>query len=384
MLKTKKENYKEEKVSSMLEHFTKKPFKDRIKDTGYLLKNSFKVIGKDEDIIKPTIRMAVYSSIMTILLFLSIAFLFFHNILFLVGVLLLPFTIIVLGTYRYFYYIKQKACQSWIVYNTITGKDISYADSKQHIKSERGKLTFIAFIDLIMAHVNAQKGSRQGIKGMLIHIFLAGLVEIWDLLSHYMIPAVVIEKKKLKELVPQIKALKNNVPATLAGVFGIDFVGNVVHTVVVPIYLLMIVISLGVGYGIALITETTAVTIGPITFSWVPVVLMIFIVAIIANIISIFVQSTKVIYFTIFYTSITRPTEIDHSMRGEMTHYLLMDKEVAPAKGKEKLSEHAQKLVDYIDTHMKHSSAKEIKKFLIEHKHPEKDIEAALKFLKKK
>lgn len=369
---------------AVFDHFTKKPFKDRIKDTGYLLKNSFKVIGKDEDIIKPTIRMAVYSSIMTILLFLSVAFIFLGGTFAAIGIVLLFFTIIILGFYKYFYYIKQKACQSWIVYNTITGKDISYADSKEHIKSEKGKLRFIAFVDLIMAHVKNTRGQKQGIKGILISLFLSGLVEIWDLLSHYMIPAVVIEKKPLKEIVPQIKALKDNVPATLVGVFGIDFVGNVVHTIVIPIYIVMILVSVAIGYLIGLATEITVVTLGGFSFSWVPIVLTLFIVAIIANIIGIFVQSTKVIYFTIFYTSITKPTEIDKSMSGEMTHYLLMDKKVAPAKGKEKLSEHTQKLVDYINDHMKDDSAKEVKKFLLEHHHPEADIEQALKFLKKR
>ena len=145
----------------------------------------------------------------------------------------------------------------------------------------------------------------------------------------------------------------------------------------------MVLISVAIGYLIGTLTTATAVTVSGFTFSWVPVVLMLFLVAIIANIIGIFVQSTKVIYFTIFYTSITRPTKIEPSMKGEMTHYLLMDKQVLPAKGKEKLSSNAKKLVEYINQHMKHDSAKEVKKFLLEHHHPESDIEQALAHLKR-
>ena len=53
----------------MFETFTKKPFKDRLKDTGFLIKTSFTIIGKDEDIKKPTIHMIVFSMIINILIF---------------------------------------------------------------------------------------------------------------------------------------------------------------------------------------------------------------------------------------------------------------------------------------------------------------------------
>ena len=37
-----------------MEGLIKKPFKERLKDTGFLIKNSFTIVGKDEDIKKPT------------------------------------------------------------------------------------------------------------------------------------------------------------------------------------------------------------------------------------------------------------------------------------------------------------------------------------------
>jgi hypothetical protein len=45
------------------DHFRKEPFKKRLKDTGYLLKNSFGIVAKDEDIKTPTIRMIVLDSL---------------------------------------------------------------------------------------------------------------------------------------------------------------------------------------------------------------------------------------------------------------------------------------------------------------------------------
>ncbi len=242
------------------------------------------------------------------------------------GILGLLFTIFILMPFRIFYDIRQKADQSWIVYNTITGKDISYVDAHDHTKSEKGKLRFIAFIEILMRFAGSQRNREGGIGSILVNIFLAALTEVWDLLSHYMIPAVVIERKSLKQIVPEIKSLKNHVPATLTGVFGIDFVGSVVGSLLFPIYLVLLAISVGIGYLIAMSAEATVVTVSGFSFSWVPVLIMIYLIAILGGIIKKIIESIKVIYFTIFYTSITKPMAITKDIRSELTNYLLMEK----------------------------------------------------------
>ena len=133
----------------VFESFTKKPFKDRLKDTGFLIKNSFTIIGKDKDIKTPTIHMVVLSIIMRTFMYLSILFFIIGNFV-LIGVFLIAFTLLILKPFSYFYYVRQKADQSWLVYNTACGKDISYDDAHIHTKSEKGKLRIIAFVDLVM------------------------------------------------------------------------------------------------------------------------------------------------------------------------------------------------------------------------------------------
>ncbi|HLC86895.1 MAG TPA: hypothetical protein VJH65_01300 [Candidatus Nanoarchaeia archaeon] len=307
----------------MLQQFAKKPLTARLKDTGYLLKHSFTVIGKDEDIKKPTIRMAVYSSIVTTLIFLSLFFLFSQTLQFL-GVILLIFTILFLIPFGFFYYTRQKANQSWIVYNTITGKDISYSDAHLHTKTQKSKLRLIAFISLLMFLAKSRKREKNGIRAVIINLFLRFLEEVWDLLENYMVPSIVIEQKSIKETVPKLKSLKENIPATLVGVFGIDFAGKILTLLISWIYLLAFLISLGIGYLVALITDATVITMGGFSFSWVPVILMLYIVVLIGGIYKKVIESIKIIYFTIFYTSINRPKEIVSSMRGELTNYLLM------------------------------------------------------------
>ncbi len=297
----------------------------RIKDTLFLLKNSFSVMGKDRDIITPTKKIAILSVFTTTIVF-GIILSFLTGKFVLASVFTLLFILPIILIYRVFYNINQKACQSWIVYNTITGKDISYEDAKDHISYEKSKLRTIAFIDLLVSYIGSQgnNNQRKGIGALIASILISALVEVWDLLSHYMIPAVVIEQKSLTQAVPQLKTLRKNVPATLVGVFGIDFVGSIVNGLLLPIYLLLILISVGIGSLMTTIAPTTVFTVAEFSFSWIPVFTFLYLGCVFGGILKAFVQSVKVIYFTIFYTTLTRPNKIIPKVRREVTKYLTM------------------------------------------------------------
>ncbi len=365
------------------ENFTKKPFKDRLKDTGFLIKNSFTIIGKDKDIKTPTIHMIVLSIIMRTLIYLSIFF-FIIGKFTLVGILLILFTFFILKPFSYFYYVRQKANQSWIVYNTTCGQDISYADAHSHTKTQKSKLRVIAFVDLVMGYIKSQNGNRKGILGILIGLFLSFLDEVWDLLSHYMIPSVVIEQKSLKEIIPEIKSLKTNVPATLTGVFGIDFVGNVIGSLFAGIFFISLLVSVGIGYLISLFTQSTIITIGSFSFSWVPVFIMLFLVSIVGGIYKKIVESIKVIYFTIFYTSIMRPNNIRNDMKDELTHYLLMKQGDFE---KEPQEDPHQKYISQLSEYIKQfeqggHSEEEVRNFLKSKGYRDSDVNEAINKIK--
>lgn len=342
----------------MFQAFKKKSFKERLKDTSYLIKHSFVVVGKDKDIKKPTIHMAVFSSIILTLFFASIG-LFVFGIVGL-GILLILLSIL-LCFINAFYKMRQKADQSWIVYNTIIGKDISYADAHSHTKTQKGKIRLLAFLNIFLSRAGSGK-QQKGIIGILVSIFFAALREVWDLINHYSVPAVVIEQKSIKELIPKFKSLKNNVPATLTGVFALDFVGNAIGGLLFLIALPFLALSVFVGLKFSLFI--------------IPVVIFyLFLLGLI--IYSTIVASIKVIYFTIFYTSINRPSEITKDMQGELTHYLKME-EADFAKPKQKTSreEYLEKLKNYVVTYMSSGkSKKEVNTFLIGKGYPKKDID---------
>jgi len=369
----------------MLQSLTRKPFKDRLKDTGFLLKNSFTIIGKDADIKTPTIHMIIYSVIVITLIYASISMFFFPSTL-LAGVGLLFFTLLILTPMKTFYDIRQKADQSWIVYNTLSGKDISYVDAHKHTARDKGNLTLIAFLDILIKYIGSQRSQKKGIFSIIINLFLAALLEIWDLLSHYMLPAVVIEEKSIKQIVPEIKALRNNVPATLTGVFGIDFVGNVIGVIIFPVYFLFIVLSIGVGYLMSLFTDFTVISLnlsggGVFSFSWVPIVAILYIVSIASAIIGRLVESVKVIYFTIFYTSLTRPMVIIPSIRNEITNFLLMKKSDFSSKNQQSTQrqQYINQLANYMQQYIKSGySQQQIIQFLLSKGYAQADINAAL------
>lgn len=316
----------------MIQQFKKKSFRNRLSDTGFLIRNSFTIVGKDKDIKTPSIRMIVLSLIITMITYSSFLFFFLLNIK--LGALLF-LTTLILRVYRYFFNVREKAKQSWIVYNTACGKDISYNDAHVHTKVQRGRFRIIALVDFLMKRLkNTVKRQKKGFLNFIIQIAVGFLMEVWDLLSHYMLPAIVIEQKSMKELVPEMKSLKKNIPATLVGVFGIDFVGNVVNNIFNWLKFFGVILGLFIGHFIAQRTDFCVIHVFEFTnvdgdsfdgsFCWIPIYVLFFTISILKAIFKNIVDSIKVIYFTIFYTAIRLPDSISPEMKEELNSFLLM------------------------------------------------------------
>ena len=311
---------------------TQKSMSDRLKDTAFLLKNSFSLVRQNTGIARPAVHLSILSVVMSTL-FVGALVTFFLGTHIKWGIIALLVLVLILFPLRFPYRTFQFAIQSWMTYKAVTGASVTYSEARRHTGANVPQLSFIAFVDLIMAYVGSQRGQDQGIQGFFVNLFLSALVEIWDLLSHYMIPAVVIEQRPLKQLVPDIKSLQSNVPAALMGVFGIDFAGNVVRTLLFPAYLLVIGASVGLSYLLGSSLPRTSFLINGHLYCWVPVLLALYFLLVSGGILKATLASVKTIYFTIFYTSIAHPDEIAPALRAELTHYLLM--EPAPASAPE-------------------------------------------------
>jgi hypothetical protein len=298
-------------------------FQETLKSALYLLKHSFTLIGKNTGIVRPTVYLAVLSLIMTSLFFAAMAcFLSGSHIA--VGIIALVVLLVVLVPLRFFIRTFLKAIQSWMSYLTITGRPITYPEARRHVKQHTRGLLLIGFVDMIVAKMTRTGSERSGIIGMISGLFLSALGEVWDLLNHYMIPAVVVEGKPLMQSLPEIKSIRESVPATLVGVFGIDFAGDTLRGLLFLPYLLILAIGTGLGYLLGPVFPSTSWTLGGHAVSWVPVLATLYLNIAIGGVLKACVESVKAIYFTIFYTTIMHEDQIPDAYREPLMGYLRM------------------------------------------------------------
>lgn len=301
----------------------KRSFQETLKSALYLLKYSFVIIGKNTGIVRPTVYLAVLSLLMTSLLFGALAC-FFSASNIAAGVVALAVLLVILVPLRFFIRTFLKAIQSWMSYRTITGQPITYPEARRHVKQRTRGLLFIGFVDMMVAKMTSQRSDKQGITSIISGVLLSALSEVWDLLNHYMIPAVVVEGKPLMQSLPEIKSIRDNVPATLMGVFGVDFAGDALRSLLFIPYLLVLAIGAGLGYLLGPVFPTASWTIGSHTICWVPVLLTLYLNFSVGGVLKACTESVKAIYFTIFYTTIMHEDQIPEDYRDQLMGYLRM------------------------------------------------------------
>src|SRR5699024_5854463 len=215
---------------SMNEQVFERPgMRDRLQQMVYLLKNTITIIGRDTGILRPLYRVLVYAVIMTTAFFAGIALCVAGS--WGSGMLLILIALL-LSLYKYFYYTRQRMVQSWLVAQTVRGHETVPGDGRKRVKQMKSQARGLGWASLGFAWVKSQADdSGGGIKGFVIRLVLVGLTEIWDLARHFLAPAVTVDEYSLREGAEQLKTLRNAVPETLVGVFGVDIAGGVVRTI---------------------------------------------------------------------------------------------------------------------------------------------------------
>lgn len=303
--------------------FDSLPFKERLKAVGKLVKNTFTVIGRDKDIKTPWIRMIIYNFVMVTAFFYALLGWWYE----------FPaegwalFLAILLFLYKHFYHNRQEVRMSWTVYETIIGNDPSYkgaTDASKELKSQTRRL---AWIDIGMRFVQKGKFAGGGIVNVLINLFISGLQEVWDLVNHYLLPSVAVDKLDIKPGIEKMKKLKDQVPESLVGVFGIDFIGDVVRRITIPTYVMLFIISALLAYFGTDFFPTSEIDVGgeAVAITWVPIIIAIYIGKLFSNLFERTVTFIKVVYFTVFYTKITHPDRIAEDLQEELLNYLKLD-----------------------------------------------------------
>jgi len=290
---------------------------EKFQDTLFLLKNTYSLLGRNPALLKPVTQIILVSLILSTLFWGSILSLFLVTQTVAVGLvgILIAF---ILYFWSFFYFTELKLRLSWLACTTSCGTKPAFEQSQRMADSVGDKIRLIAFIDMFFKYLGSlrnteEQGIWEAIKSFLINLIIEGALEIWDLVNHYLIPAIAIDRLPLKAAVVQIKDLQNHVPSVLMGVFGIDFVGDVLAWIVGPMYGILIAIAFGVVYLLHITNPQVMATI---------IILLIYIGVISHQILTAIVEATKIIYFTLFYTVLRHPDQLDSDMKQKANAFL--------------------------------------------------------------
>jgi len=321
----------------MNEGLRKPGFGERMKQLAYLLKHTFTIVGRDPGIIRPWVRMSIYGAVMASIFFAAVtAFVVDVGGL---GSGLLAIAV-VMFVYKFFYYTRQELRQSWLTTEALKGKKRSADEARARVSELAWTARKIALIDMLVAWMLSM-ARRSSKAGMFVKLFTRSLEEVWDLLNHYLLPSAAVDGYGIRDGVGRMGTLKDNVPETLAGVFGIDIAARAVGTIMGPVYFLLIVGAgaLGLWIGEALpafyagdIRQTLDdVEVGflpeAMHFSWLPLLLALWLGKLASVVLERLTTSVKVIYFSIFYMRVAHVEAIIPEIRGELDAYLRMEAE---------------------------------------------------------
>jgi|GEM_PF-620210 len=339
----------------MVQRFRKPGWSERFGQLAYLLKNTVTIVGRDRDVIRPWLRMSIYAVIMVTALFGGVAAIA-------LGAgdtgMWLLFAACAMFVYKYFYYTRQEMAESWLVAEAVRGRDAVPGDGRRRVSGVRRQARQLAWIMLAFGFVASQAGASDDddddegggggiLAGIIIGVLLAGLSEVLDLAEHFLVPAVAIDGVGLREGTEKLKDLRQQVPETLVGVFGIDIAGGAVRTLALPLYLVLILGAVALGFMVgdaipafyagdlhtllgAHIQTPAWMGDGPLPWSWLPLLIAIWLGKMISVVLDRLVDAVKVSYFTLFYLRIAHPGDITPDLRGELDGYLRLEDDATP------------------------------------------------------
>lgn len=291
--------------------------KEKLQRLKILFFSISKIVSTDTGILKPTYIM----SVLGILWFTSI---FGWFITFIESKSILWIMLIIIGLcvkiYEHFFFVKEKTLQSILIHQTITGESANIQKAKEKYKTIAGKMFFVWLADYFITKWanNTEKSST------LKKLIFSTLEEVWDLLKNFMIPVIAIEQKGIQESIDDLKSFKWRVPEFLLGVLWFDFIGGIIIAALWPIFLIILLISWLLAYGLPFMIEINTLSIWGINIAISAIIIWIYIMAILSNTVKIIADSVKTIYFTIFYMMIQHPDKIKKEMIPQIIEFIEM------------------------------------------------------------
>lgn len=313
--------------------------KARLAQLGYLYKHTFAIFGRHLSIVRPIVRMSIYAVIMLCVFAAGLVLIALER----AGGGWLLFLGVLLYVYKFFYYNKVSLVLSRMVYVSATGGDPTAQSARKHVKGLRRQVLVLGMLDMLIAWIRGKK-DKEG--SGFFNLLIAGVASLGDLVTHFLLPVFAVDRHGLRESLGTLRALKDNVPESLSGVFGLAILKRVVSSVLGLPWVLGIAggIAAGLLWGGSLPTAFAMgelgqmfpipddfPLIGPHTvFSWLPLLVVVFLGLVANAILARIVDALHTVYYTLFYTRVNHADELTPDLRRELDGFLRLEGDGMP------------------------------------------------------
>lgn len=224
---------------------------------------------------------------------------------------------------RGFYFGYLFGLMSAMVYLYLQGKAISLKAAQQIAKQRTLSLSFLY---ILTQFANAFIHNRESkLSKSKLEILLLGFIssETFNVLGHILVPIIVIENVGLHQSVIRLKEMRQHIPETLAGVFGVDITNKVLGITFLPFTIIVLILSFTIGHHFyTWFPINTVVTITNATFSWLPIAFALLALIFILSCIRPTMDGLKIIYFTLLYAITNHPEQIQDSVQKEFKTFV--------------------------------------------------------------
>lgn len=310
--------------------------KARMAQLGYLFKNTFTIFARSSTLIRPIVKMSIYACVVVGLFLVAAVLLIYEQTD--TGWLLIGLgALLFVG--KFFYYNRVSLVLSRMVYMSTLGQEPTEKAARKHLGGMYWQTLVLSVLDFAVVWIRSSRNKDQN---FLINLILSGLAGLGDLISHFMLPAFAVDKKGFKDSLGSLRALKDNIPESLSGVFGMAIMNRVLVSLLGPFYFVGFLGGLVVGllagaylpaaFAMGTLGELfqmppdTIPLIGPETvLNLLPLYMMIALGMFLNAILGRIVDALKTVYYTLFYIRVNHVEQLAPELRAELDSYLKLE-----------------------------------------------------------
>lgn len=281
-----------------------------------IFKRMFALLKEQSTLWTPIVRMVFLNIILFFLLMISVFYLTQDRMswgLTLLGITLLGFII------RSFYFGYLFGILSAMVLLYLHGNEISLKNARHLVHQHVLSLGILHILANMLTKYFKRRNANLDKPSMLIRLIFSSVsIEALDLFGHFLVPVIVVENVSLPESFNHLHAVRTHLPASLAGLFGVDITKNVLAILFIPLIFIVIALCVLLGeHAVNLFPPNTIVSILNITFSWLPTLAGILFLIFVMTFLRPCMDGLKIIYFTLLYTLIRHPEKIQPAKKAE-------------------------------------------------------------------